>query len=72
MKITIDKSWCKGCKLCVSVCPKQVLAMSKNRSDRGYLMPQVVTPEQCINCKQCEYICPDFCISVDFEERQGE
>jgi 2-oxoglutarate ferredoxin oxidoreductase subunit delta len=46
--------------------------MSNNRSERGYLMPEAAAPERCINCKQCEYICPDFCISVDFEERQGE
>lgn len=72
MKITIDKAWCKGCKLCIPVCPKQVFVMSKNRSDRGYLMPTAAAPERCINCKQCEYICPDFCISVVLEERQGE
>jgi 2-oxoglutarate ferredoxin oxidoreductase subunit delta len=70
MKIIIDKAWCKGCKLCISVCPKDVFVLGKNRSDRGYIMPEAAASERCINCKQCEYICPDFCITVEPDERQ--
>ena len=30
-KITIDENICKGCELCVSVCPKKVLKLSETK-----------------------------------------
>ena len=30
-KVTIDEVICKGCGLCVSVCPKKVLALSAEK-----------------------------------------
>ena len=56
--VYIKKNLCKGCGLCVSVCPKKVLALN----DR--VKSEAVHPEECIGCRSCENICPDLAITV--------
>lgn len=56
--VSINKTWCKGYSLCVSVCPKKVLALN----DR--VKSEAVHPEECIGCRSCENICPDLAITV--------
>lgn len=58
--IEINKKWCKGCGLCVAICPKQVLTISQEERKA-----KVVSVEACIGCFQCELHCPDFAISVN-------
>ncbi len=67
MKITIDSRYCKGCNVCIDVCPKKVFESSNSRSNAGYLMPEVAHAESCINCALCERLCPDTCINVEKE-----
>ncbi len=67
MIVSVDSKWCKGCALCVRACPKNVLAIGKERSKGGYLMPYAKNPEACIGCKACERTCPDVCIDVSKE-----
>ncbi|MCK4640901.1 MAG: 4Fe-4S binding protein [Candidatus Marinimicrobia bacterium] len=56
-KITINEKWCKSCEICVYFCPKKVY-------DMGRFYPEVARPEDCIACKLCEKLCPDFAITV--------
>jgi 2-oxoglutarate ferredoxin oxidoreductase subunit delta len=56
-KIEINESWCKGCKICVEVCPKQVLKMED-------FVARVDNIDNCIECMLCEVLCPDFAIIV--------
>ena len=35
-KISVDYTRCKGCFLCVSVCPKQALTPSTELGEKGY------------------------------------
>lgn len=56
-QVNILSKYCKGCGICVSVCPKQVLALGKDKA-------QVEHADQCIGCLNCEYHCPDFAITV--------
>ncbi len=58
-KITIHKERCKSCGLCVTFCPKKVLAQDEN--ERLF----VENLEVCIACKICEQVCPDFAIEVE-------
>lgn len=58
--IEINKKWCKGCGLCVAICPKQVLAISQEERKAN-----IVNINACIGCFQCELHCPDFAISVN-------
>jgi len=49
----IDHTLCvKGCRKCIKVCPRNVLARDKNRDLR------VVRPENCNGCGDCTRVCP--------------
>lgn len=63
-EITIDKKCCKGCNICLSACPKKIFVKSKKRNNYGTAMPDVKAPEDCIECRMCERLCPDGAIDV--------
>lgn len=56
-EININKVYCKGCGICVELCPADVLAMQHGKAE-------VVQLEACTLCEQCELRCPDFAITV--------
>ncbi|NOZ83572.1 MAG: 4Fe-4S dicluster domain-containing protein [Epsilonproteobacteria bacterium] len=62
--VKIDLYLCKGCSLCVVVCPTNVLEMVDNPSVWYGTVAEVERPEDCIRCFQCENACPDFSIRV--------
>jgi 2-oxoglutarate ferredoxin oxidoreductase subunit delta len=65
-KITIDESSCKGCGLCVTACPKKIVALSKEKlNSKGYHPAACVKPEDCIGCAMCAIMCPDCAIVVE-------
>ena len=35
-RITIDKELCKGCGLCITVCPKKQIEISDSLNKKGY------------------------------------
>lgn len=72
IKIIIPKEKCKGCELCVSVCKKQVLAMSEPRetNEKGYRFAKVVNIENCTGCANCAIICPDTLIEIYEDEEK--
>lgn len=57
-KLIIRTNRCKGCNVCVTFCPKKVLALDT----LGKI--QAVNEADCIQCGQCELRCPDFAIRV--------
>ncbi len=63
-RIEIKKDHCKGCLLCTTVCPVDILAQSQTFNKHGYKIVEVATPEKCIGCAACGKMCPDFCITV--------
>jgi len=63
-RIVVNKNYCKGCEICVEICPKKVFEMSKEFSERGYHTPIPVRQNDCILCHQCELYCPDQAIAV--------
>ena len=62
-KIVIDKERCKGCGLCVSVCPKKVIIISRESNQSGYF-PAQTDNVGCIACGHCAMVCPDAAIEV--------
>lgn len=60
----IDKDGCKGCGLCVIVCPKKVLEISEQVNTKGYFPVYQARPEDCIHCAMCCTMCPDVAITI--------
>jgi 2-oxoglutarate ferredoxin oxidoreductase subunit delta len=61
--VTIDVEHCKGCVLCVDVCPPRVLVMTDHEvNHQGYRYPLLL--DGCTGCELCFRICPDFCFEV--------
>ena len=64
-KIKVNQKWCKGCYICLEVCPKKVFEKSKEVSEKGFNSVVVAHPEECTACLQCEMLCPDLAINVE-------
>jgi len=56
--LDINIKWCKGCNLCVTICPKGILSLN----ELGKVIVDKL--EECIGCGLCEETCPDFAIRV--------
>lgn len=67
MNISINKTYCKGCEICIGTCPKGVFVISEERQSQGTLLPYAAEKEKCIGCKLCEIMCPDGCINIEKE-----
>jgi 2-oxoglutarate ferredoxin oxidoreductase subunit delta len=63
-KVVINPEMCKGCRLCIGVCPKNVLAPSSKNNSLGAYIAEVKKAEECIGCCRCAMICPDVAIEV--------
>lgn len=61
--IKIDREKCKGCLLCVTVCPKGELKQDEKLNRKG-IKPAVFSEENCIGCAFCAVICPDTAVEV--------
>jgi indolepyruvate ferredoxin oxidoreductase beta subunit len=57
-ELEIVPQWCKGCDICVRMCPEHCLVL--NREQRV----EIARPEACTGCRICEWLCPDFAIRV--------
>jgi 2-oxoglutarate ferredoxin oxidoreductase subunit delta len=67
--ILIDRELCKGCQLCMSVCPKHLIRVSDKLNQKGYYPAELGDTKgnedhQCTGCTQCATICPDVAIEV--------
>ena len=58
-KITMNTVKCKGCFLCVSVCPKHALYDSGRISEKGYKIV-ALDESKCVGCGSCFRMCPDY------------
>ena len=65
-KVTFSEERCKGCGLCESACPKQIIALAKEKINaKGYHPAEVVNQSECIGCSSCALICPDTVITIE-------
>ena len=63
--VTFKLDRCKGCGLCVSVCPKQILKLNESVTNiKGYHPSSILDQDACIACGNCARICPDSVITV--------
>jgi indolepyruvate ferredoxin oxidoreductase beta subunit len=57
-RLEITEAWCKGCDICVKMCPERCLRLDA----RG--VAELANPAACTGCRVCEWLCPDFAVRV--------
>jgi indolepyruvate ferredoxin oxidoreductase beta subunit len=62
--LEINSAWCKGCDICVKLCPERCLALNAEQ------VAVLKNPDACTGCHVCEWLCPDFAISVTAHVRE--
>jgi 2-oxoglutarate ferredoxin oxidoreductase subunit delta len=62
--IVVETEYCKGCRLCLSVCPQHVIALSEEINSRGYHPALLTDAENCTGCCFCAQVCPDAAVEV--------
>ncbi len=63
LEIAADR--CKGCALCIDVCPQHVLELDTAHVNRlGYHPVRLTDAAACTSCAKCARICPDAVYSV--------
>jgi 2-oxoglutarate ferredoxin oxidoreductase subunit delta len=64
-RIDLDFEACKGCGYCLEICPRDVFGPGVKYNAKGYLPPLVSKAGDCIGCRRCFLVCPDFCLEVE-------
>ena len=62
-KITLDSKRCKGCFMCISVCPTKALSLSGEIGEKSYETVKC-DESKCVACGSCYRICPDYVFTV--------
>ncbi len=66
--VEIDQGRCKGCQLCVSACPRQLITLAAQVNRLGYhpaQFAQGAPPKgSCTGCVLCGLVCPETAICV--------
>jgi 2-oxoglutarate ferredoxin oxidoreductase subunit delta len=64
-RVEFREDLCKGCGLCVSVCPRKIIMLRQDRlNSKGYHPAGVDQMDLCTGCTMCATICPDLVIEV--------
>ena len=56
--VVVNEDECKGCNLCVEICPEDVLLIEKHFNVMGF-HPAGYVGDGCTGCGQCFYQCPE-------------
>jgi 2-oxoglutarate ferredoxin oxidoreductase subunit delta len=65
MRIYINEDLCKGCGICIRLCPIKVLNRSEELSSSGIYLPIPSYEDKCTGCRICEEHCPDMAIFIE-------
>lgn len=57
-ELVINPVWCKGCDICVKMCPERCLALNEDQK------AVLIASEKCTGCRICEWLCPDYAIKL--------
>jgi len=63
-EIRFREERCKGCGLCVTVCPKKLLKVGAKINRSGYPVAEIDDMGSCTGCAFCAEMCPDLVITV--------
>ena len=64
-QITIIPRYCKGCEICIKMCPQSVLEIKNFKV-------HVARIKDCNECMLCEIRCPDFAIEIAGKGKKGK
>lgn len=64
--VDIVDAWCKGCDICVRICPERCLTLNADQ------VAELTDLDACTGCRLCEWLCPDFAISISHSYTRGE
>lgn len=65
-KVTFEEDRCKGCRLCITACPKKIVLINTEKINmKGFHPAGVIEMDKCIGCAFCAMICPDCVITVE-------
>ena len=64
-RVSINANYCKGCLICVEICPRKALAPSEKINSKGFVLPVENGEKECNGCRMCELVCPDFAIAIE-------
>lgn len=63
--LAIATDRCKGCSLCISVCPRDVLELDETLvNPLGHHPVRLTDAARCTSCALCARICPDAVFAV--------
>lgn len=62
-KAKADVEKCKGCRMCIDVCPKGAIKPLTIVNKKGYEIIEV-DEEKCVGCGACYKMCPDYVYEV--------
>jgi len=68
-KIIIDRERCKGCQICIDVCPTENIKVDESLNKKGYYPARPKADnkddqQDCTACTQCATVCPEVAIEV--------
>ena len=63
-KVVILAEFCKGCQLCLDVCPRHALKLSGTLTETGVEIVSWDEEAGCSACLMCAAICPDAAITI--------
>ncbi len=64
MEVLFEK--CEGCGLCTTACPKNIVAIQKEKRNRlGHFTAECTDQDACIGCAMCAMMCPECAIRIE-------
>ncbi len=66
--VSFSADRCKGCELCTTVCPVNIVIMSDILNASGSRVAALSDAKKCTACLRCARICPDMAIEVERQE----
>ena len=69
--IRILNQQCKGCELCVTFCPSNILEMGTELNTKSYFFPHAIPEKEanCEQCRSCERVCPEMSIFLTVDKK---
>jgi 2-oxoglutarate ferredoxin oxidoreductase subunit delta len=71
-RFNLNPAYCKGCGICIEVCPKKAIESTGRLDAKGHILPRGGDMSRCTGCRLCELVCPDFAVAIIENEAAEE